>query len=106
MQGRLERKMKIYRENVVIELTPAEIHKAYREHLYQMDKELLISKLNDFIFDDEFYRIQDKEAFYNEATTELRKNLSKYDADIEDALSSAIFPTLYKYIENEKDYDE
>lgn len=98
--------MKIFRGNVVIELTQEEIHKAYREYLYQMDKELLKSKLNDFIFDDEFEHIQDKETFYNEATTELRKNLSKYDADLEDALSSAIFPTLFKYIENEKDYDE
>ena len=95
--------MKIFRDNVAIELSKEEIHMAYRQHLYDMDKELIKGRLMEFIFDDEYKRIEDKEAFYNEVTVEFRKNLSNCDSDLEDALGSAIFSRLFKYIEsNEK----
>ena len=57
----------------------------------------------EFIFDDEYARIKDKEAFYNEVILEFRKNLNNCDSDLDDALGSAIFSRLFKYIErNEK----
>ncbi len=39
--------MKIYRENIEIELTADEIEKAYRQYLYENDKEVLKIKLNE-----------------------------------------------------------
>lgn len=90
----------------MIELKKEEVQRAYREYLYEMDKELLKSRLMDFIFDDEFERIKDKEGFYNEATIELRKNLSKCDSDLEDALGTAISSILFKHIENKEEQHE
>ena len=68
---------------------------------YNIEKELVKARLMDFIFDDEYERIEDKEAFYDEVTAEFRKNLSMND-NLEDALGSAIFSKLFKYIENKE----
>ena len=42
---------------------------------YNIEKELVKARLMDFIFGDEYERIEDKEAFYDEVTAEFRKNL-------------------------------
>ena len=39
--------MKIYRDNIEIELTADEIEQAYRQYLYENDKEVLKIKLNE-----------------------------------------------------------
>ena len=39
--------MKIYRENIEIELIADEIEKAYRQYLYENDKEVIKIKLNE-----------------------------------------------------------
>ena len=62
--------MKIYRDNIEIELKPDEIEKAYRQYLYEMDKELIKNKLLDIIFEDEYECIVDEDGFYDEATAE------------------------------------
>ena len=63
--------MKIFRDNVAIELSKEEIHRAYRQHLYEMDKELIKNRLMEFIFNDEYERIEDKESFYDEITSDI-----------------------------------
>lgn len=68
---------------------------------YNIEKELVKARLMDFIFDDEYERIEDKEAFYDEVTAEFRKNLSVNNT-LEEALGSAIFSKLFKYIENKE----
>lgn len=66
---------------------------------FRADKELIKSRLMDFIFDDEYERIEDKETFCNEVAVEFRKYLNE-NYSLEDALGSAIFSKLFKYIEN------
>ena len=55
-----------------------------------------------FIFDDEYERIKDKEAFCDEVAVEFRKYLNE-NYSLEDALGSAIFSKLFKYIENKEE---
>ena len=90
--------MKILRDDVVIELKKEDIHRAYRQYLYEMDKELVKSRLMDFLFEDEYESIEDIEAFYDEATVEFRKNSVECDTDLEEALRDAILLTADKYI--------
>ena len=78
--------MKIYRDNIEIELKPDEIEKAYRQYLYEMDKELIKNKLLDIIFEDEYECIVDEDGFYDEATAEFRRNISECGVDLNEAL--------------------
>ncbi len=94
--------MKIYRDNIEIELKASEVENAYRHQLYEMDKTLLKSRLMDFIFTDEFERIKDKELFYDEATAEFRRCMSNCEVELNEALEDAITCTLFKHIEPEK----
>ena len=70
---------------------------------FRNDKELIKSRLMDFIFEDEYERIKDKEAFCNEVAVEFRENFNKHTDNVEDALGSAIFSKLFKYIENKEE---
>ena len=98
--------MKIYRDNIEIELKPDEIEKAYRQYLYEMDKELIKNKLLDIIFEDEYECIVDEDGFYDEATAEFRRNISECDVNLDEALVDAVESTLFKYIENPDEVDE
>ncbi len=71
---------------------------------FNIEKELVKARLMEFIFDDEYERIEDKDAFYNEVAVEFRKYLNE-NYSLEDALGAAIFSKLFKYIEN-KEYPE
>lgn len=68
---------------------------------FRIKKELVKSRLKDFIFEDEFESIKDKEAFYSEVALSFTKNLSEND-NLEEALGSAIFSKLVKYMENKE----
>lgn len=60
----------------------------------KLEKELIKSRLMDFIFDDEYARIEDKDAFYNATAIDFRNNLDA-DDNLEAALSAAIFSNLF-----------
>lgn len=68
---------------------------------FRLEKELVKTRLMDFIFDDEYARIEDKDAFYDEVAVEFRNNLNGND-NLEEALSFAIFSKLFKHIENKE----
>lgn len=67
----------------------------------KLEKELIKSRLMDFIFDDEYARIEDKDAFYNATAIDFRNNLNA-DDNLEAALSAAIFSNLFEHIENKE----
>lgn len=67
----------------------------------RLEKELVKSRLMDFIFDDEYARIEDKDAFYNAVAVKFRNNLNAND-NLEVALSAAIFSNLFQHIENKE----
>ena len=66
-----------------------------------LEKELVKSRLMDFIFDDEYAHIEDKDAFYNAVAIDFRNNLND-DNNLESALSAAIFSNLFQHIENKR----
>ncbi len=92
-----EIKMKIYRDNIEIELTADEIEQAYRQYLYENDKEVLKIKLNE---DDEetVEVIADKNIKY------FKFNISITHTPCIRGHRKPTIPELYRYLKTHMAY--
>ena len=90
--------MKIVRDGKEIELTKDEIFNAYLEQESMYDIENIEQNMGNFLTEDEYEVLKDKEIFISEAASALRLNQDKYDMNYECALRDAISETKSKYL--------
>ena len=90
--------MKIVRDGKEIELTKDEIFKAYLEQESMYDIENIEENMSNFLSEDEYEILKDKETFISDAASLLRLNQDKYDMSYECALNDAFEQTKAKYL--------
>ncbi len=89
--------MKIFRDGKEIELTKEELFNAYKEQEGIFDIQNIKDNM-EYYLDESHETLIGNKDFIEEAASELRRNLDKYDMDYENAISSALKNTKIKYI--------